>query len=117
LSPAHATPTTLTDSANSLWTSSTEGASALQVPQPGAQNHKTTGFSARAFDNTNDPPPTTGEVKSSTPMDSWPDEPGLLDWDESRMEEMDEVASVPQAPSNTAAAKTPTNAERLTWSS
>jgi hypothetical protein len=87
------------------------------VPQPGAQNHNTTGLSASAFDNINDPSPTTGEVKSSTPMDSWPGEPGLLDWDESRMEELDELASAPQAPSNTAAAKTPTNAERLTWPS
>jgi len=56
-------------------------------------------------------------MKSSTPMDSWPDEPGLLDWDESRMEELDELASAPQAPSNTAAATTPTNVKRLTWSS
>ena len=70
LSPAHATPTTLTESANSLWTSSTEGASALQVPQPGAQNHITTGFSASAFDNTNEPPPTTGDAKSSMLTDS-----------------------------------------------
>ena len=33
---------------NFLLTSSTEGASRLQVPQPGAQNQKTTGLSARA---------------------------------------------------------------------
>lgn len=50
-------------------------------------------------------------------MDSWPDEPGLLDWDESRMEELVELASAPQAPSNTAAAMTPTNVERFTFSS
>jgi hypothetical protein len=33
---------------NFLLTSSTEGASLLQVPQPGAQNQKTTGLSASA---------------------------------------------------------------------
>jgi hypothetical protein len=33
---------------NFLLTSSTEGASRLQVPQPGAQNQKTTGLSASA---------------------------------------------------------------------
>ena len=33
---------------NFLLTSSTEGASLLQVPQPGAQNQKTTGLSVSA---------------------------------------------------------------------
>jgi len=96
LSPAHATPTTLTDSANSLWTSSTEGASALQVPQPGAQNHNTTGLSASAFDNTNDPPHTTGDVKSSIAAFSL-DAIELVDCDASESEEVDVVASLPQA--------------------
>jgi len=109
LSPAHATPTTLTVSANSLLTSSTEGASALQVPQPGAQNHNTTGLSASAFDNTNDPPPTTGDVKSS--IAAFPaDATGFVDCGASESEEVDEivVASLPQAPSSTTTAMTPT---------
>jgi len=42
--PAQATPTTVTESVNFFRTASTEGASELQVPQPGAQNHNTTGF-------------------------------------------------------------------------
>lgn len=85
-------------SANSLLTSSTEGASALQVPQPGAQNHNTTGLSASAFDNTNDPPPTTGDVKSSIAAFS-ADAIELVDCDASESEEVDEivVASLPQA--------------------
>jgi len=61
--PAHATPTTVTEFSNFLRVSSTEGASALQVPQPGAQNHNTTGFWARAFDNTNDSPLTVLATK------------------------------------------------------
>jgi hypothetical protein len=64
--PAHATPTTETESANFLCASSTEGASALQVPQPGAQNHNTTGFCASAFDNTNVSPLTVFATKLST---------------------------------------------------
>jgi hypothetical protein len=46
--PFQATPTTRTFPLNFLLTSSTEGASRLQVPQPGAQNQKTTGLSASA---------------------------------------------------------------------
>jgi hypothetical protein len=46
--PFHATPTMRICPLNFLLTSSTEGASLLQVPQPGAQNQKTTGLSARA---------------------------------------------------------------------
>ena len=46
--PFQATPTTRTFPLNFLPTSSTEGASRLQVPQPGAQNQKTTGLSASA---------------------------------------------------------------------
>ena len=70
-----------------------------------------------AFDNTNDPPPTTGDVKSSMPTDSGLEDAGVVDWEVSCIDDVDVVASVPQAPSNTVAAKTPTNAERLTWSS
>jgi len=62
-SPAHATPTTVTESANFFHVSSTEEASALQVPQPGAQNHNTTGFCASAFDNTNVSPLTVFATK------------------------------------------------------
>jgi len=90
-----------------LWTSSTEGASALQVPQPGAQNHNTTGLSASAFDNTKDPPPTTGDVKSSIAAFSL-DAIELVDCDASESEEVDVVASLPQAPSSMATAMTPT---------
>jgi hypothetical protein len=46
--PFQATPTMRTFPLNFLLTSSTEGASLLQVPQPGAQNQKTTGLSASA---------------------------------------------------------------------
>ena len=46
--PFQATPTTRTFPLNFLLTSSTEGASRLQVPQPGAQNQKATGLSASA---------------------------------------------------------------------
>jgi hypothetical protein len=46
--PFHATPTMRTCPLNFLLTSSTEGASRLHVPQPGAQNQKATGLSARA---------------------------------------------------------------------
>ncbi len=63
--PAHATPTTVTESANFLCASSTEGASALQVPQPGAQNHYTTGFCASASDSTNVSPLTVFATKLS----------------------------------------------------
>ena len=63
--PAHATPTTVTESANFFRASSTEGASELQVPQPGAQNHNTTGFCASAFDNTNVSPLTVFATKLS----------------------------------------------------
>jgi hypothetical protein len=55
----------VTDSANFFRASSTEGASALHVPQPGAQNHNTTGFCARAFDNTNVSPLTVLATKLS----------------------------------------------------
>ena len=68
------------------------------MPQPGAQNHNTTGLSASAFDNTNDPPPTTGDVKSSIAAFS-ADAIELVDCDASESEEVDEivVASFPQA--------------------
>jgi hypothetical protein len=46
--PFQATPTTRTFPLNFSLTSSTEGASRLHVPQPGAQNQKTTGLSASA---------------------------------------------------------------------
>jgi hypothetical protein len=46
--PFQATPTMRTFPLNFLLTSSTEGASRLHVPQPGAQNQKTTGLSASA---------------------------------------------------------------------
>ena len=46
--PFQATPTMRTLPLNFLLTSSTEGASLLQVPQPGAQNQKATGLSASA---------------------------------------------------------------------
>ena len=55
----------VTDSANFFRASSTEGASELHVPQPGAQNHNTTGFCARAFDNTNVSPLTVFATKLS----------------------------------------------------
>ena len=55
----------VTDSANFFRASSTEGASELHVPQPGAQNHNTTGFCASAFDNTNVSPLTVFATKSS----------------------------------------------------
>ena len=55
----------VTDSANFFRASSTEGASELHVPQPGAQNHNTTGFCARAFDNTKVSPLTVFATKSS----------------------------------------------------
>ena len=64
-SPAHATPTMVTDSANFFRASSTEGASELHVPQPGAQNHNTTGFCARAFDKSNVFPLTVFATKLS----------------------------------------------------
>ena len=41
--PAHATPTNVTRPSYSFRASSTEGASALHEPQPGAQNHRTVG--------------------------------------------------------------------------
>lgn len=46
--PFQATPTMRTFPLNFLLTSSTEGASRLQVVQPGAQNQKATGLSASA---------------------------------------------------------------------
>ena len=55
----------VTDSANLFRASSTEGASELHVPQPGAQNHNTTGFCARAFDNTKVSPLTVFATKLS----------------------------------------------------
>lgn len=50
--PDHATPTMVTESEKFLRVSSTEEASLLQAPQPGAQNHNTTGFCESASDNT-----------------------------------------------------------------
>jgi hypothetical protein len=52
--PFQATPTMRTLPLNFLLTSSTEGASRLHVPQPGAQNQKTTGLSASAAVREND---------------------------------------------------------------
>lgn len=46
VSPAHATPMNETLSAYFLLHASTEGASLLQVSQPGAQNQNTTGRAA-----------------------------------------------------------------------
>jgi hypothetical protein len=46
--PFQATPTMRTFPLNFLLTSSTEGASLLQVPQPGAQNQNATGLSVSA---------------------------------------------------------------------
>lgn len=48
LEPLHATPTIRTLPANFLLAASTEGASKLQVLQPGAQNQKATGDSTTA---------------------------------------------------------------------
>jgi hypothetical protein len=55
----------VTTSANFFRASSTEGASELQVLQPGAQNHNTTGLCASAFDSTNVSPLTVFATKSS----------------------------------------------------
>ena len=83
----------MTKSANFFCASSTEGASELQVPQPGAQNHITTGFSASACDNTNEPPPTTGDAKSSMLTDSELEGAGVVDWEVSCNDDVDVVAS------------------------
>ena len=83
----------MTESANFFRASSTEGASELQVPQPGAQNHITTGFSVSACDNTNEPPPTTGDVKSSMPTNSVLEGAGVVDWEVSCNDDVDVVAS------------------------
>lgn len=56
----------LTEPANFFCTSSTEGASLLQVLQPGAQNHNTTGLRASALDKTNFSPLTVEATKLST---------------------------------------------------
>lgn len=66
------------------------------MPQPGAQNHNTTGLSASAFDNTNDPPPTTGDVKSSIAAFS-ADAIELVDCDAPDSDDVDVAASLPQA--------------------
>jgi hypothetical protein len=55
----------VTVSANFFRASSTEGASELHVPQPGAQNHNTTGFCARDFDRSNVSPLTVFATKLS----------------------------------------------------
>lgn len=59
--PYHATPTNEALPAHRCAASSTEGASRLQVPQPGAQNQKTTGAPATEAPS-NVPPPTSGAV-------------------------------------------------------
>ena len=61
----------MTTSANFFHVSSTEGASALQVLQPGAQNQNTTGFCASAFDKTNVSPLTVLATKPSTFEPDW----------------------------------------------
>jgi hypothetical protein len=59
--PDQATPTKATSPAHLCAASSTEGASRLQVPQPGAQNQNTTGAPATEAPS-NVPPPTSGAV-------------------------------------------------------
>lgn len=59
--PVHATPTKLTWPANCVATSSTEGASRLQVLQVGAQNQNAVGIPATAAPS-NVPPPTRGAL-------------------------------------------------------
>jgi hypothetical protein len=61
----------VTTSANFFRASSTEEASELQVPQPGAQNHNTTGFCARASDNANVSPLTVFATKLSLFEPDW----------------------------------------------
>jgi hypothetical protein len=61
-SPCHATPTTVTLPANFFATASTEGASALHVPQVGAQNQNAVGFPANSAPSTA-PPPTLLALK------------------------------------------------------
>ena len=56
MSPYQATPTTLTFSLNFWWTTSTEGASLLQAPQPGAQNHNAKGFPCETDSKLSDSP-------------------------------------------------------------
>ena len=56
LEPLHATPTIWTLSANFVLAASTEGASKLQLLQPGAQNQKATGFFASALLRENEVP-------------------------------------------------------------
>ena len=56
MSPYQATPTTLTFSLNFWWTTSTEGASLLQAPQPGAQNHNAKGLSCETDTKLNESP-------------------------------------------------------------
>ena len=55
--PYHATPRNVALPAQRVLASSTEGASLRQVPQPGAQNHSTTGRPAYCTMST-EPPPT-----------------------------------------------------------
>lgn len=59
VSPAHATPTNETLSAYFLLHASTEGASLLQVSQPGAQNQNTTGRCATTASMSKLAPPTS----------------------------------------------------------
>ena len=99
----------MTRSAIFFRASSTEGASALQVPQPGAQNHNTTGFCASAFDNTNVSPLTVFATKLSgfeLGSDSTPSEGVAV----VTTTELVEEESAPQADSATTAA---TNAAAL----
>lgn len=62
--PFHATPITVTLSANFWCARSTEGASKLQVLQPGAQNHKATGCCASCSRNVMGEPSRRDAVKS-----------------------------------------------------
>lgn len=66
VSPAHATPTIVTEFLNFACTASTEGASKLQVPQPGAQNHSATGLLASSSPRLKVPPSIVGAENPST---------------------------------------------------
>ena len=62
--PAHATPITSAEPASSSCRASTEGASWLQVVQPGAQNHSATGLSTDSAAGSIVPPPTRATAPS-----------------------------------------------------
>lgn len=62
--PFQATPITVTSVENLLCALSTEGASKLQVTQPGAQNQRATGFCASCSFNVSGEPSRSEAVKS-----------------------------------------------------